>query len=106
MPVAGAGKPSGQWQWAVCLGAELHRWRVPPTLLTCGAAMRACGRGLQWAGALAVLEDATQGRLSPDVVLYATGVEACDACGKDHEAQPLWSPLSQCAAQLMRRRLS
>ena len=51
---------------------------LQPNVISCGAAMSACEKGVQWDRALELLQEMVQQFVMPNVVSYSTTISACE----------------------------
>lgn len=68
--------------------SEMPRAGVRPNVVSCNAAIKACGEAGQWQHALAILRGMSNAGVSPDAVTYNSAIAALGIAGQNEQASP------------------
>lgn len=66
--------------------SEMPRAGVRPNVVSCNAAIKACGEAGQWQHALAILRGMPNAGVSPDAVTYNSAIAALGIAGQNEQA--------------------
>ncbi|CAJ1346417.1 unnamed protein product [Effrenium voratum] len=70
------------WPLAVRLLEQMERQQVPPNVVSCNAAITACGKGGRWQEAVQLFQDIPRRRLLPTEVSLCAAISACEVCAE------------------------